>query len=457
MGENKSFWLLTSALAIILIVGLVISVIQTKHKKNVRSEAETTSLQGCTVSVDKLKISEDEQSLFDQINIYRQQYGLNTLTWSDSLIRGASWMSNDMLASGSLSHIDSMGRNVPTRISNCGYTSHTSLGENIDSGTRDSQSILDAWKHSASQNANLLSANFKEVGIALESDLAKSSHYWTLDLGSRGISPTPSITLTVAPSIILSPTVIKTPTPGPTYVPIPTVSPTKPLNPTPTVKKPTPTQSVPTAKPTLIPLPTNPPIPTVTPIPTVVPTPTTPPDYVPNPQDMQLFATVKLTGIGNDANRNPKHLTRHVVVGIYDLENKLVTEGNGFIIYDRINLFRGVIHFGPVENGTYFVKILSDHLLRADVQPTFQVLEKERLNILPEVTLIQGDINDDNVVNIKDYNLALSCFQSKKCKDKDKITEKDSDKETIDFNDDGLSDVIDYNILLHNYWETLGD
>ncbi len=400
-------------------MGTSIFLLQIQKKSNIQSKAltldtaSTVNALDCSVESDKLLISPEEQNLFDLINNYRREQGLNPLTWSDPLIMGASWMSNDMFINRSLSHTDSLGRNVPIRLADCGYIGPASIGENIDSGTIDSQTILNAWKHSPQQNANLLNSNFKEIGIALESNQDNSISFWTLDLGSFDSKSTPTPNISVIPS--------------PTFSPTPTI----PNLPTPTT--------------TLIPFPTKPFIPKLPP----KPTPTLPPDYVPNPLDMQLFAAVKVTGIGLGGNLYPKNLTRHVVVGIYDLNNNLVTESNGFLVYDRINLFRGVIHFGPVENGTYFIKILSDHMLRVIVLPTFQVLDKNRLNVLPETKLLQGDIDDDNVIDIKDYNLALVCFQNRKCKDKD--------KELIDFNDDTRADVIDYNILLRNYWEAQGD
>lgn len=176
-------------------------------------------------------------------------------------------------------------------------------------------------------------------------------------------------------------------------------------------------------------------------------TPTTVPDFTPNPLNMQLFITAKIIGIGDGGNRNPKHFTRPVIVGIYDMKNRLVTEGNGFIVYDKINLFRGIIHFGPLENGTYAVKILSPHMLKSTVLPMFQILDSKKLNIMPQVTLMQGDFNEDNVIDIADYNLSLGCFQDKKCQDKD----------LIDFNDDSKANIIDYNILLHDFWQLQGD
>jgi uncharacterized protein YkwD len=408
--RNKSSWLLPGGLVFILFVGIVISVIQLGRQSNLQSNADTvsptSSLANCSLITDQTVISSEEQKLLDEINIYRQQNGLNALVWSDSLIRGASWMSNDMLVHQSLGHIDSLGRDTKTRLTDCGYTPYISLGENVNSGTKDSTSTLQAWQHSPPYNANLLNSSYKEAGIALAYNSASNSYYWTLDLGSRAsfITVTPSVTITPSPTLVSS-------------------------------------------SPTPIRLPTNSFLPTITPFSTQVPAPTIDPGYVQNPLDMQLFITAKVFGIGLAGNRNPKHLTRHLVVGIYDMSNKQVAEGSGFIIYDRVNLFRGVIHFGPVPDGTYFVKVLGDHMLRTIVTPTFQVLNSNRLNIIPQVTLRQGDVNDDNIIDINDYNLALSCFQDSRCKN----------KELIDFNDDGLTNVIDYNVLLQNYWESLGD
>lgn len=520
--EEKTSWPLALAFVLLLIAGMVISLIQIQNSNTIRSRGETPAIINCTVDNSKLAISPGEQELLDKINNHRAQYGLSPLVWSADLIRASAWKSNDMIKSGTLSHTDSFNRDTQKRITDCGYNDSASFGENIDSGTPDSKITFEAWSHSPPQNSNLLNGDFKEVGIALESDTSRNLYYWTFNAGSKKTItptnpvPTPTLTPTSSP---LPPTGFITPTKIPTQTPVPTQKPepTKVTTPVPAPKTVYPVlkkvdpdiaysgskvivagvggyekswdgniiknplgfqlyfDGLPNRRITcydnickgevIIPsgiigmheisveggskLNINiiKPVPTGVPATPVVPTPTTPPDYVPNPGDMQLFVTAKITGIGNGGNKNPRHLTRHVTVGIYGMDNQIVTEGNGFIIYDRNNLFRGVIHFGPVPKGTYFVKILSDHMLQETVRPTFQALDSSRLNILPDVTLLQGDIDDDNKIDIIDYNASLGCFQNKRCQD----------KELIDFNDDGVSNVVDYNILLHDYWEALGD
>lgn len=415
LSPSKSSWLLPASLGMILLVGTVTSLIQMRQTSNIRTKAQnlTINQKDCSVPADQLQISLEEQKMFDQINAHRAKYGLNNLVWSDTLIKASKWMSRDMLVNQYLGHTDSLGRDARARLSDCGYSASVAIGENVDSG-QDGNSVLEAWKHSPAQNANLLSDKFREVSIALASDPANDSYYWTLDLGGSTIitTPTPTLIITPSPSNIITITPILT-------------------------------QVYPSASP----IPTNLPTPILTPKPTLGPTPTIVPGFTPNPLDMQVYVNAKIIGIGKDGNRNPRHLTRSVTVGVYDMKNKLVKEGYGFIIYDRTNIFHGITHFGPIDNGTYFIKILTPHMLRAMVMPTFQVLDSKVLNILPQVTLMQGDINDDNVINITDYNLALPCFQDKKCQNKD----------LIDFNDDSRTDIIDYNILLSDYRESQGD
>lgn len=404
------------SLGMILLIGIATSLIQMRQRTNLLTNAEslTTIQDDCTVSDEVLKISQEEQQMLDQVNAYRMQYGLSNLKWSDSLVKASKWMSRDMLTNKYLGHIDSLGRDLKARLSDCGYSSSNLVAENIDSG-QTAETTLAAWKHSPAQNANLLNDKFKEAGIAYASDPANDAYYWTLDLGDGSYTTNPS----------------QTPIPSPVLTPI--------LSPTTTIT-PTPTQII-------TPSPTRRPNPTSTPRPTITPTSVPYPGFTPNPLDTQILVSAKIIGIGTDGNRNPRHLTRSVTVEIYDMQNQLVKKGYGFIIFDRMDTFRGIIHFGTVDNGTYFIKILTPHLLKAAVMPTFQVLDNKRLNILPNVSLVQGDIDDDNIVNINDYNLALGCFQNKKCPDKD----------LIDFNDDMVGNIIDYNILLRNYWKSQGD
>jgi uncharacterized protein YkwD len=517
MQKNKFILISSLSMVAIFFFGIILSVIKLRETNTLRSQAEvaTTEVINCNVDPQRLVISSEEQGLLDMINSYRAANKLKTLVWSEELTRGASWMSEDMLTSGKLAHIDSLGRSPAARLMNCGYKNYLNASENIDSGTPSYEIIFNSWKHSLTHNTIMLRPDAEEAGIALSSNPETNSFYWTFNTGGKTISPTvkptataptlkPSVSPTIPAGATLSPTSkpsatsipAKTPTPVPTPVIVYPLLKSYSPNPANPGKKMTVTgtggylrlwngeldrstrsfqlylNSNPNGRITcttgfcqgeiLIPeaLLGNHIVKTeggaslgitivqpVPPSPTLTPTPSPHPDFTANPLDMQLFVSAKVTGIGVDGNNNPKNKTKRVEVGVYDTSNKQVTSGNGFIVYDGIDLFRGIIHLGPVENGIYYVKIKGDHILQETVTPLFQTLDLSRLNVLPETKISQGDLNDDNSIDLKDYNLALECFQNKRCED----------YEMIDFNQDGQANVVDYNILLQYYWETPGD
>lgn len=331
-----------------------------------------------------------EQTLLGLINSYRAEKGLSSLTWSTSLKQASAWMSNDMYVNNRFDHNDSLGRDPGTRLTQCGYV-WTSYAENIFPNSADPQVVFNSWKNSPPHNANMVNASYKEAGISAK------GNYWTLDLGS---SSTTSIVT-------------------PTQIPL-TVVPTNVV--------PTTSQSV---------------TPTVSPTSTPVPTPS----IILNPTDTKITVSIKLAGIGEGGNKSPKHLTRQVAVGIFNLSNKQVLSGNGHLKYDGKNAFVGVVHLGQLANANYYIKVASVNTLVSTIVPEFQYLSSEKENILPTVTLTHGDLENDNVVDINDYNLALVCFQTNKCADKD----------IIDFNDDGVANVMDYNMLLSSFKRYEGD
>jgi hypothetical protein len=293
-----------------------------------------------------------------------------------------------MSTHNSFSHTDSLGRDPETRIKDCGYPL-ISYGENIEQGSVTAQGVFDAWKNSPTHNANMLLATVREAGIA------SVNSYWTLDMGSS------------------------------------------------TAVNPTGTGTIPTVSPTLAPGLT----PKLTATPTVTQSPTPTPEVNTNPTDTQVDVSIKLPGVGETGNKTPKNLTREVSIGLFDSDNKQVLTGNGFLKFDGKNLFRGIIHFGQLPEGIYSVKVKSTNTLNSFVFPQFQNLTSENVNILPFVLLTAGDFNNDNVIDINDYNLAIPCFQGLVC----------NLKTEVDLNDDGKTNVIDYNLLLSNFRQYEGD
>jgi len=124
------------------------------------------------------------------------------LVWNDTLYKSAYEHSEDLAESGTFSHDGSgtvsdwtaqvqklgKGSSVKERIENNGYTNWKNIGENITAGTgRDTaEKAMTAWMKSDGHCANIMNANYTEVGMAyFEKIDTKYKHYWTQNFGSK--------------------------------------------------------------------------------------------------------------------------------------------------------------------------------------------------------------------------------------------------------------------------------
>jgi uncharacterized protein YkwD len=378
-------------LIIFIIIGIVI-VFNHTDNNNLVSVAATTN---CSVSATQLTVTSQEQSLLNQVNTYRTQHGLSQLTMDPVLKEAAAWLSSDMAAHISLSHIDSLNRSPETRLTNCGYTVSVGYAEAIADGPTDPTSISTAWESDPAHEAIMLTPQYNIAGVDMETDAAGSG-YWTMEFGLNSGAAN-SVSVTATPSATATPTI------APTASPAPSVSPTL-----------------------------------------IVPTGTPEPET----SDMLINAQVEIYGVGKTGNPNPKHKTRQVIATIIGPGAQVITTGTAYLTYDGSNYFTGVIHLGKMSQGAYFIKLISPFTLQALVKPEFQNLKVNQTNNLSPVTLYQGDMNGDNVINIADYNLVLPCFQSlATCQN---VSE-------LDYNDDGVVDVRDYNLFLQSFQNQYGD
>ncbi len=218
----------------------------------------------CTVDA---SIDTEEAEFLRLINEYRQQNGLSSLELSDALSRAAAWKSQDMATNGYFAHDDTpIGRTWTQRLSDCGYTFGTWLGENIAAGNASAAATFQQWRDSPGHNANMLSANFAAVGIG-RAFAASSVYgwYWTTDFGGV-VDASPSTATPTASAT--SPSAPPTATAGP-----PTATPTPTATALPPTSTPTPTPVPPTATPTSTAAPPSA-VPTATSVPSVTPTPT---------------------------------------------------------------------------------------------------------------------------------------------------------------------------------------
>jgi len=218
----------------------------------------------------------------------------------------------------------------------------------------------------------------------------------------------------------------------------------------------------------------------------------------------QLAVAVQLPGIGSNTgdNSSPKNPTRDVEVWVYNTNNTVVKDITGKVTFDGTNTYKGTVDLGnDFQSGYYYVKLRLNNTLKKAVPgivqinasgiqatPTTQatspsttstdpcaslpfpkssttyIYQCELLKLkygglggvlaanitqIPTVTLVPGDLdpNQDNNLDIQDYNMFISCYGSKSC----------NNKQQADFNDDGVVDGKDYNILARGFAIRQGD
>lgn len=175
----------------------------------------------------------------------------------------------------------------------------------------------------------------------------------------------------------------------------------------------------------------------------------------PTPGAMSLGLEVLLHGIGNSgdnatiaaslSNKNPLHQGRSVHVFAYDLNNQLVVDKIGSVSFaSDSGSFKGTLDLGTtIPTGKYYIKIQSDYHLRRLV-PGLQSLTEGTINIIPSVSLVAGDADNDNALTLLDYNMLIGCYSvlqpARSCTDQEKLA--------TDFNDDGNVDGTDYNLFI---------
>lgn len=96
------------------------------------------------------------------------------LRWSTVLERAAGGHARDMAAAGTMSHTGRDGSTPSQRTTRAGYA-WSATGENIAAGQRDAESVVKSWLSSPGHCANLMSADYTEVGVAFATNPASEA------------------------------------------------------------------------------------------------------------------------------------------------------------------------------------------------------------------------------------------------------------------------------------------
>jgi len=167
------------------------------------------------------------------------------------------------------------------------------------------------------------------------------------------------------------------------------------------------------------------------------------------PNSIKVAVTLLLHGIGkagdnvapgSTGNLTPQTPQRNVTLQFINSQSSVVAQATGLISYNNTTGdFRGVIDAGTsLPSGTYQVKIKSPNYLTSQIG-SFFTLTQGQTTTFPTTSLVVGDSNNDNLLNILDYNILLDCYSvfepAKNC---------DATKQkTADLNDDGKVNTAD--------------
>lgn len=103
----------------------------------------------------------------------------HTLSWHCTLETAASGHSQDMAQVNFFYHTGSDGLSAGDRITNAGY-SWSAWGENIAAGQTTVSKVMSSWMNSEGHCANIMNANFTEMGAASFTDTGSDYQiYWT--------------------------------------------------------------------------------------------------------------------------------------------------------------------------------------------------------------------------------------------------------------------------------------
>lgn len=176
------------------------------------------------------------ETIISLANSARSENGLGELTANGLLSKAAQNKANDMLARQYFAHNTPDGETPWTFIKAVGY-SYSTAGENLAIDFNEAENIQSAWMNSPGHRANILNANFKEIGIGIAKG-TYDNHQTTIVVQMFGAPLVSQVTLQEQPTAV-APTPAPV-TPAPT--PVPTSPVTQPTEVAPVVPAPVPSQ-----------------------------------------------------------------------------------------------------------------------------------------------------------------------------------------------------------------------
>lgn len=195
---------------------------------------------------------------------------------------------------------------------------------------------------------------------------------------------------------------------------------------------------------------------TPTPNPTATPIPSPALSTTPSTsQGAAITLAVSLPGIGSNTalgeNNQPQHPSRAFDVYAYDEQNTEAGKTTATLTYDN-GVYKGNAIFNNIASGPYTIKVRAANSLTKTI-PGVHQLSQSITATTPPVVVVSGDIQSEgssnNLLDINDYSILLSCYAGTDCTNEYKVLS--------DLNDNGVMDPRDLNILLRGFATRRGD
>src|SRR5438067_1831238 len=122
--------------------------------------------------------------VLDLTNAERQKAGLAPLTLNPRLVDSAQTYSQVLASGNCFAHTCGPVPDFSERDEQAGYDGWTSIGENIAGGYTTPEAVVAGWMASPGHRANILSADYTEIGIGL-SDGGQFGRCWAQEFGAR--------------------------------------------------------------------------------------------------------------------------------------------------------------------------------------------------------------------------------------------------------------------------------
>src|SRR5215467_9966248 len=123
--------------------------------------------------------------VLDLTNAERIKAGLSPLTSNPQLQSAAQSYSEVLASSSCFAHTCGPVPDFADRDRQVGYSGWTSLAENIASGYPTPETVVAGWMASPIHRANILSPDYREIGVGVTREEGQFDVRWTQEFGSR--------------------------------------------------------------------------------------------------------------------------------------------------------------------------------------------------------------------------------------------------------------------------------